>query len=100
MIQGSNVRPRTERDFGWDFSNNVNKKRLRLIKGNEDGFNEKVNDISNHLYFKYKEVIDILTDEIGAALEKEFTVSNLGPWNQIKLIYEFNLFPFPSSRYD
>ena len=88
----SNVKTRDARDFGWNFGGKS--KRLKLIKGNEDGFNEIVKEINDYMDFKYKEVIDILTDEISSELKKEFTVSNLGPWNQIKLIYEYNLFPF------
>lgn len=88
----SNVKTRDARDFGWNFGGKS--KRLKLIKGNEDGFNDKVDEINDYLNSKYKEVIDTLTAEISSELNNEFVVSNLGPWNQIKLIHEYNYFPF------
>ena len=88
----SNVRPRTQRDFGWNFGDKS--KRLKLIKGNDEDFNEIVSEIDDYLDFKYKEGKYILTQELELEIDREIRVSNLGPWNQIKLIHEYNYFPF------
>jgi len=88
----SNVRPRTQRDFGWNFGDKS--KRLKLIKGNDADFNEIVSEIDDYLDFKYKEGKYILTQELELEIDREIRVSNLGPWNQIKLIHEYNYFPF------
>ena len=88
----SNVKSREGRDFGWNFGKKS--KRLTFIKGNADEFNEIVNEINLYLKNNYQDLINLLKEELHFELNNEFQVSNLGPWNQIKLIYEHDFFPF------